>query len=265
MKTPNTMFPDGGDDDSGRERWKFRIVPRTVLGRRRMLAAAFLAGAGLAGYIITLILFPRPLFKERNVVPNVIGMPIERAQKELEDAGFKVVIAGGEKDPELPAGAISWQEPPAYVEAAPGATVSLLRSEGPSSIAIPDLRDFDPEIASKVLAASGLTVGKIDSVPSTAEAEVIVGTRPPAGTLRLPGSKIDVLVSQGAADVETPNVVGLSLEDARQVLESYGLRLGRIIRTSGGQYPNVVLSQRPAERVKVARRTRVDLTLSARY
>ncbi len=238
-------------------------LPKTVAGRRWLTTLLTLTMAAALGYFTTCLAYPRPMLGRDHAIPRLVGLPMDQAEREASDLGFKVETSGEEPDPEVPAGAVLWQNPPSDLIVPQGTTIALTRSSGPAAVPVPDVSDFDVEMASRVLTAAGLRVGSIDSVPGSNETGVIVGTRPGAGSAETPGSTVDLLVSQGASTLDVPNVVGLDRADARKRLEDAGFRIGRISRGEGRRGSgNTVLEQRPAGGAKAARGTRIDLVVS---
>ena len=244
--------------------WRFRVpLPKTVVGRRRLTTGIVLVGSGLAGYLATCIAYPGSAFQGDHVVTRVIGIPIAEAEQALATQGFKVQIEGEEADPEVPAGAVLWQDPPPDLVVPQGTTVTLTRSAGPSPILVPDLTDFDLEAAIRILIAAGLKAGGVDTVPGGADPNVIVGTRPSAGAPKSPGSTVDLIVSQGPVETDVPNVVGLRPDDARRQLEAAGFKVGRVKIAEGRRGPpGTILEQIPAAGSRAVRRTRIDLIVS---
>jgi serine/threonine-protein kinase len=237
-------------------------LPRTIAGRRRLTTLVVLLGAAAAGYLTTCVLYPRPLLREDRPVARVIGLPVAQAEAELTQLGFKVKVSGEEPDPQIPAGHVTWQEPPADLVVPGGTAVELVRSAGPAPVAVPDVSQFDLDDARRVVTAAGLKVGEVDSVPSQVEPGVVVASRPGAGVGRPPGTSIDLVVSRGPATIRVPNVVGLPATEARERLEDAGLAVGRVARVARRGPPGTVLEQRPAAGAMSARGGRVDLLVS---
>lgn len=238
-------------------------LPKTVTGRRRLTALVVLLASTAAGYLSTCIAYPRPLFGSEHSVGRVIGMPVSEAEKLLEGQGFKVKIEEEESDPEIPAGAVRWQDPPPELVVPRGTTVQLIRSSGPANVPVPDVASFDLDQATKVLIAAGLKVGDVDTVPSAEEPGTVVGTRPDPGSAKAPGSTVDFLVSEGPTGVEVPNVVGLRQDEARRQIEAAGFKVGRVSRADTRRGPpGTVLEQRPVAGTKASRRTRIDLVVT---
>jgi len=243
--------------------WQRIPLPKTVAARRRLFTAAVLAVAAFSGYLTTCIVYPRSIFGRDHAVVRVIGMPITEAEQRLSGLGFKVAIEGDQPDPDVPAGAVLWQDPPPDVIVPQGTTVTLTRSSGPAQVSIPDLTDFELEAALKILLASGLKLGDVDSVPNNADPGVVLGTRPGPGAPQVPGSSVDLIVSLGPSTIAVPNVVGLRLDEALQRLQDAGLRVGRVDRATGRRGPpGTVLEQRPAATTRSARLGRVDLLVT---
>ncbi len=245
--------------------WK-RLTPRlpkTVTGRRRLTTIVTLTAAAMLGYLTTWLAYPRPLLSRDHAIPRLVGLPVDQAERAIATLGFKAEIAGEEPDPEVPAGTVLWQDPPADIIVPQGTTIALTRSGGPAAVPVPDVTDFEVDLATRVLIAAGHRVGTIDSVPGAADAGIVVATRPGAGSAETPGSTVDLLVSQGATAIDVPNVVGLDRADAKKRIEEAGFRIGRISRGEGRRgSANTVLEQRPAGGGKAARGTRIDLVVA---
>lgn len=240
------------------------LWPSTVPGRERLGTAALLVAAALAGYLITCVAYPAPLLSRDQELSRVLGLPIEAAERELTQQGFKVRQEGDEPDPVVPAGRVVWQDPPPETVLPGGSLVRLTASSGPAAVTVPDVVQFDLEQARRVLAAAGLKVGSVDTVTSSTEAGVIVTTRPGSGTPRPPGSTVDLLVSKGPAEIRVPNVVGLRQDEARDRLAGAGLRVGVLTTRPArrGAATGIVLEQRPGPGALSPREGRINLVIS---
>lgn len=265
---PSGVTQETPEDGPGKEtpaviRW-FKDRFRTIESRRRLNAVLILIAAGLTGWLVSLLAYPAPLVEREKRLALVIGLSLEEAQRELEEQGFRVKVRGArEADPALPAGHVTWQEPAAYLELPQGSEVELTLSAGPAPTTVPDVHYFDLEEARKVIAAAGLTVGGIDSVAADVDRGVVVSTRPPQGTTRAPGSRVDVVVSRGPAAVPVPNVGGISEVTARERIDAAGLRVGLVRNEERDDSPpGTVLSQRPSPGSLLPKGGRVDLVVS---
>lgn len=91
----------------------------------------------------------------------------------------------------------------------------------------------------------------------------VIWQDPPPETVVLPNSAVQLVLSGGPAPVTVPDVVGLSLPYARNIIEAAGLKLGRVDRVSSGQEADVVLSVRPPPGNGRPPGSRVELLVSA--
>lgn len=236
---------------------------QTVAGRRRLLALAVIGGALLVGYIVTMILFPAPLVGRDTPVARVIGLPAAEAEERLTEQGFRPRGESRETDPVVPVDHVIWQDPPAGVELSAGAQVRLVVSDGPASVQVPDVAEFDLDQAVRVLAAGGLRLGNVDSVTAAQPVGVVVSTRPTIGSSVPSGSAVDMVISRGPATVRVPGLVGLELGPARALIEAAGLRVGTVqTRAARRERPGVVLEQRPVAGTMISRQARVNLLIA---
>lgn len=243
-------------------RWR-PLHPATVAGRRRLIALLIVLAAIIAGYIGAMLLFPAPLVTRDTPVARVIGLPLEEAERRLEQQGFRPRAEERESDPIIPAGRVLWQDPPPGVELTSGTPVRLTVSEGPANVPVPDVTAFLADQAVRILAAGGFTLGAVDSVAGAQPAGVVLSTRPGVGTSQPLGSRVDLVVSRGPATIRVPNVVGMDRTEARRTLEAAGLRVGTVqTRTTRREPTGRVLEQRPAAGTLSPREARINLVIA---
>jgi serine/threonine-protein kinase len=238
---------------------------KTVRGRRVLRSGIIIGLAMVAGYLVSAVwLFPAPLFSRDHSIPRVLDMGLTAAQERLTADGFRVRIAAEEPDPRAARGRVIWQDPPPGTIVPEGSTVELTPSAGPPTILVPDVVNFDAADARKIILAAGLAVGREDSVESSLDPGVVVQTRPASGLARAAGTPVDLILSSGAPRSGVPSVVGMSLDDARQLVERAGLAVGGV-RVSPSQGPaGVVLEQHPSAGARLVRGSRIDLVVSGR-
>ena len=76
---------------------------------------------------------------------------------------------------------------------------------------------------------------------------------------------MDITVSSGSAgtQIDVPNLVSMSLNDAQKRLLADGLRLGKVTYKQSSQLvPNTVVAQSPSPGDKVDRNTAIDVTVA---
>jgi beta-lactam-binding protein with PASTA domain len=236
-----------GFDAPGARRWGLAVV-----------------GALLAGYLTAyLLLFPAPLLHGHGVVPRVLGLSLSEASTALKNAGLQLQDGGSQAHPTAPQGTIIWQDPPPAVSAPAGLRVTLVASEGPPKIPVPDVTGLDGSLAQRLIAAAGLGVAPVESVQAAAAPGVTMLTRPAATTLLSPGAPVAVVVSRGAPTIPVPGLLGLSQADARTRLELDGLALGMVTRRRASDAtPGTVVAQKPAAGTLAAPGTVVDIVVA---
>jgi eukaryotic-like serine/threonine-protein kinase len=223
-----------------------------------------LAGALLAGYLTAyVVLFPAPILHRHGVVPRVLGLSVADASAALRKGGFEVQDGGAQPHPTAPQGTVVWQDPPPGVGAPAGLPVTLVSSEGPSKIPVPNVTGLDGPLAQQLIAAAGLTVAQVESVQAATAPGVTMLTRPAAATLVNASASVTVVVSRGAPTIAVPSLLGLSQADARTRLELEGLALGTVTRRRvGDAAPGTVIAQKPAAGTLAAPSTVVDIVVA---
>lgn len=200
----------------------------------------------VVGYAIAaLVLFPAPIFASSKSVPRVIGMSLKDARQAITSAGLKLERSEDVRHVTAPTGTVVWQDPPAGVVVPQGSGVQLSVSQGPPRIPVPDVVGYEEPTGRTLIEAAGLRVS-VDPAQTAAPKGVIVNTRPPAGATLTPGGRVTLVVSIGAPTITVPDLRGLTLEEARRMLEQVGLTLGTYFRRTSPARPGTIIQQTPA-------------------
>jgi serine/threonine-protein kinase len=177
-----------------------------------------------------------------------MGMRLADAEEAL--VATRLIVSDTElvSHPEVARGHVVWQDPPPDMAVPQGTGVALWVSRGPRPIPVPDVSGYEQELAARLIEAAGLSVARIDTTIAPQERGVVVNTRPPAGQSREPGDGVTLFVSVGAPSISVPNLAGLTIEEAREVLEEVGLALGstRSRRTTAAD-SGLIVEQDPAQ------------------
>lgn len=156
-------------------------------------------------------------------VPTLAGMQQDEAVATLEEAGLVPKL---EKrfDEEIPAGVvIGWS--PEHDEHPKGTEVVVTVSDGPEPRSMPDLTKKSWEEAEAALTELGLVPKRVDDYSRSVKKGLVVSTTPAAGESVDKGAEVAVVVSQGAKQVQVPDVSGLSVEEAEEELNEAGLKV----------------------------------------
>ncbi len=189
-------------------------------------------------------------------VPDVVGLTEDEARAALADAGFETVDIELVADNDVEEGRVVEQVPAADEDWSPDEAIVLRISEGAETVEVPNLRGQAEADAIRIL--EGEPYELVVQIEQTQNADVsegfVVNTRPRPGRDVEPGSVITIVVSTGPGTIRVPNVIGLSPEEARSVLEADGLVVvpdQAVINDPANQTPGEIIRQVPAGGVEV--------------
>lgn len=204
-------------------------------------------------------------------VPGVLGMDVRQAIEELSGLGLGVQVTAVPS--EAAPGSVVSVDPDVGAALRPGRTVRLGYALAPGLLeqtTVPPLVGLAyPSEAQEALRAAGLTLGEMARVAASAPPGVVLAQSVEEGGTLGAGQAVDVLVSLGPPEEETflPDLVGLTVEDARELAVIAGIDPGRIVVdevASGNGFPGEVLTQSPsAHRPVPVAATTLRLVVSA--
>ena len=185
-------------------------------------------------------------------VPDLSGTSQADASSRLQQAGFAVKVVQQNSETAPVGQVMSWS--PQGVQAK-GTTVTLTVSSGPAPRTIPQLAGDTYDQAAAALSQLGLSATQNQVYDNTYPAGQVTSTSPAAGASAAKGSTVSVNVSKGPQYVNVPNVSGMTIDHATQVLQQVGLLVGNIYGPSNSR---VFVTDPPAGS-HVATGTSVDL------
>jgi eukaryotic-like serine/threonine-protein kinase len=175
-------------------------------------------------------------------VPAVVGLRIDDAVTRLQQDGFKVQIA--RQSNAKPPGVVFGQDPAPDTKADEGSTVRLLVSNGPGTLAVPNAVGLTESEARSQLVEAGFAV-TTRRVFSDEPAGTVVAQEPAAGERVAPATKVRLNVSKGSANVEVPDEVGNTVDQAQSELAAKGFKVS-ITRVPSEQPVDTVVAQDPS-------------------
>ena len=202
-------------------------------------------------------------------VPDVSHLTWEAAQKALEAAGLEAeVMDSSSYSQKVPPGTVLEQYPRAGTAVKSDRTIHLtLNRWNPAAVLVPSVLDRSLARGRYDLESKGFIIGEIKRIPDVAT-DVILAVECQGVTLakdtKLPsGSVIDLVVSGGVGSEEilVPDVIGLSLEQARRTLLSAQFQMGAIQFIGMDTLSARVIRQNPTGQRKAGES--VDLWLGA--
>ncbi|MFC8919270.1 Stk1 family PASTA domain-containing Ser/Thr kinase [Streptomyces sp. NPDC057116] len=158
-------------------------------------------------------------------VPNLKGLPLDDAKRELTKAGLAPGVITRAISREFERGTVISTDPEAGTERNPDSAVALKVSKG-APVDVPDVTGDPLEDATRTLEEAGLTVKVAPArVHSAQEAGSVAAQSPPRGGEAAKGDTITLTVSKGPRMVDVPDVTGKNVDDATRELEGAGFEV----------------------------------------
>jgi serine/threonine-protein kinase len=188
------------------------------------------------------------------VIPDVRNLAPDEAEAQLSQAGF-VVNRTDRYDEEVPAGSVIDTDPPIGQGVPRDSDVTLVVSDGPSPIEVPDVTGQSYDTAVANLTQRGFTTSRVDEFSDSVDSGDVISTNPSGGNYVYRGTAIQLVVSKGPDLVTVPELRLLTLEAAQQRLSAIGL-----VADSVGYLPGrLVLRTAPTGDERVPRGSTVTL------
>ena len=192
----------------------------------------------------------------QETMPDLVGRPVEAAQRTLDGLGLEVKIEGRLFNAKYAADQIVSQVPPAGTRVKVGQHVHVLVSLGQPRLKIPNVVGWTTRAAQIAAIQNGLSVGDLVAVYSPGSpADQVVAQDPPASAAEIHTPALNFLVSLGdpAPAYECPSFVGRPLSDVRRLLLESGLKIGSVKPVPREGTPvDTILSQTPEAGGRIA-------------
>ena len=116
--------------------------------------------------------------------------------------------------------------------------------------------------AEQKLIADGFAIGTVANVNSDRAVGTVLTQDPAAGAEATKGTKVNLQVSAGQAQITVPSVVGQQQSAATNALLAAKLQVGEVKQVASNQPAGAVIAQSPTAGTKVAPGTKVNLQVS---
>ncbi|MDA8262421.1 MAG: Stk1 family PASTA domain-containing Ser/Thr kinase, partial [Actinomycetota bacterium] len=177
------------------------VPQNTVMSQTPLAGTAVAKGSSVT---LTVSSGPAPV-----TVPNVVDQTVGNAESQLVPLGFSVATTYVNSS--KPNGTVIKQDPTAGTKAAPGSTVTLTVSNGPATVAVPNVVGQPLAQAANTLGTAGLQLGNVSYQSSDTVANgSVISTNPVSGTQVAPNTSVDVVVSSGSASTTTTSTTTTS-------------------------------------------------------
>ncbi len=129
---------------------------------------------------------------------------------------------------------------------------------------VPNVTGMSAEEAQKTIEQSGFKVGEVKNVyDDSAEPGTVVAQSPKGGDKAEKGSKINIDVSQGSEEIEVPDVMNMTLDEARKAITVAGFSVGETTKEySDTVEEGKVMKQTPTGKTMAAQGSKIDLVIS---
>ncbi|WP_304452518.1 Stk1 family PASTA domain-containing Ser/Thr kinase [Nocardiopsis sp. YSL2] len=247
-------YDDGYDDYDDRRKGGAGKAALWVL-----LAVGVIASLGLAYFLISQGTANEP---EVLAVPDVTGSAEEEARATLEEAGFTSITTENRESDEEP-GTVVETDPASGTEVPLAEEIVLFVSTGPGAVEIPDVAGQSQAEATATLNDAGFANVIPEERPSNdVDQGTAIGTDPGAGESAAPDAEITLNISSGPEQVQIPDLLGMTREDAEAALSQEGLTASFQDQEDANAPAGTVISQAPAAGQSVNAGTTVTVTIA---
>lgn len=192
----------------------------------------FWANAGLALVVMITIAFASSLMLkscthhgEKIEIPDLTGLTIDKAAEILSQKNLRYQIIDTIYKEDMPKLSIIDQIPHAKAIVKRDRVIYLtLNATNIPTISVPDVTGKSLRIATTMLEGLGLKVGNITRKPSF-DGDQVLSMEIAPGTPVIKGTAIPLVVAESGTDaeIEVPDLIGLTLKEATEQLESLSL------------------------------------------
>lgn len=225
----------------------------------------FLLGLVVAVLLLTLFISQYVIPPSEINVPNLIGMNIDDANEKAKKMDINIQISSTEYNDVYEEGEIIDQSPKSGTNIKRGDTITVIVSKGTEQIKIPSLVNKTLEEAKEELEKNHLNLGNVtESYSDTVAKGRIISQSQEAGEKVDRETSIDLEVSLGEASYAiVPNLIGVSIDKAKDMLKTAKLQLGDISYQDSQEANNSIIKQSYTSGTKVDENTRIDLVVSS--
>jgi serine/threonine protein kinase len=194
---------------------------------KRRLVTGIILGIVAVVAVIAIAMSIMGSSSDARTVPNLLNLSQDEAVATIEeDDFFQVGDITEEYSDDVAEGYVMSQDPSSGETATKGTKIDLVISKGEKpadDVEVPDLTGMTPEEANAALTKVGLVGEAGDSVYSdTIETGHVAEQDTAAGTTAKSGDTVVYHLSQGAEEIDVPDVTGMSASKAESAIESAG-------------------------------------------
>jgi serine/threonine-protein kinase len=248
--------------------------PQRRSRRARAAQIDWVFALALAFFVGVLVWFSRSIYDFFTPSTGTLSTPTFIGQTEGDAISgasrlrIRTLVVARTSSDKYPAGVVMSQEPNPGSQIREGRQVSLVVSSGLQIFPMPDLRGDSLREAGLDLSHYHLVLGKTRTVQNNdVPAGHVVAQDPPPLTSARVGTTVNLDLSKGGPQaLSVPNLVGMTIDEARDEAADAGIHLGQVVWTpfgSAGAPHGVIVRQSPDAGAKTDAFGTVSLQVSA--
>lgn len=198
-------------------------------------------------------------------IPQVLGMDQASAQASIQDAGFTTEVREEYSDTVKQQSVIG-TDPPFNQRAPRGSQVAVLVSLGKPTVPEPgptdDAASYQTKLKDRTLNG---TIGEEVYSETTPKGKVASVSPSPGAEVKT-HSQVTFHLSKGPAPVKVPDLHGIDIERAKEILKGAGLKVGEVEESDNAEFESgQVIDSSPEKGSELKRGESVDLVVSTSH
>ena len=199
------------------------------------------------GFIGLMVYLNNPFAQVDEVeVPSLVGMKFDTAKSQYD--AFEIVAEEHVSNDQYGNGVIFEQSPRAGRKVREGGTVTVKVSTGQLEVTLPNFTGRKADEVFSWLQDNGLIYERTNAYSEDVLEGNVIYTDPSKDSVLVSGSTVKVYVSMGPEQTfsEVPNLIGMTVDDARRFLELSSLSLGEITYEANEAPEDTIIAQDPS-------------------
>jgi len=214
--------------------------------------------------VLTVSMGPTP---EKILMGNLEDMSEDRARGYLDNLKLKLKIQVKEEySDEIPEGNVVRTDPGKDTELTTGMSITLYISKGPEILTgnMPNVVDWEKDAAIATLNKLDLDlqISPEEIFDSEIPAGRVVKTEPAMGEQLKTGQNVRLYISKGAEKAPMPNVVGMSVDKAVNIITGAGFKTPKIEYIASEEEKDTVVTQSHEKNTEIDLNTEILLEIS---
>ncbi len=239
---------------------KKKMDTTTLIG---IIAACLLGGALIYLMIVTLG------GTAEKKIPNLVGMTFSAACDKYESNEITIIKSDEQPSNKYKAGVIISQDPKKGEGYKGKVTINVVVSSGDGEggavgeeIILKDYSDMSIEEVIEDLEDLGLNYEEKSVEDDDVEPGKVIKTSPKAKSKVSPGDIIKIYVSSTEDTLVVPDLMGKTLEEAEELIEEAGLKVGAISEMESTKKEGTIIQQVPSPGETVDKDAEIDIIIS---